>query len=63
MRTIQTLLSARHVVPVDTENSVLENHSIAIDSGRIVEILPTQKAIQSYSANTHIEYDNHILMP
>ena len=63
MRTIQTLLSARHIVPVDIENSVLKNHSIAIDSGRIVDILPTQKALQTYSANSHIEYHKHILMP
>ncbi|MCL4167228.1 UNVERIFIED_CONTAM: hypothetical protein GTU68_023960, partial [Idotea baltica] len=63
MRTIQTLLSARHIVPVDTNNSVLSNHSIAIDNGRIVEILPTPKALQTYSANSHIEYDKHILMP
>ncbi len=60
---IQTLLSARHIVPVDRENSVLENHSIAIDNGRIVDILPTQKALKTYSTNSHIEYDNHILMP
>ncbi|MDW3095279.1 MAG: TRZ/ATZ family hydrolase [Gammaproteobacteria bacterium] len=63
MRTIQTLLSARHVVPVDTEDSILENHSIAIDNGRIADILPTQKALENFSANSHIEYDNHILMP
>jgi 5-methylthioadenosine/S-adenosylhomocysteine deaminase len=63
MRTIQTLLSARHVVPVDTQNSVLEHHSVAIDNGRIVDILPTQKALQNYHANSHIDYNNHILMP
>lgn len=63
MRTIQTLLSARHIVPVDTENSVLNNHSIAIDNGRIVDVLPTQTALETYSANSQIEYDNHILMP
>ncbi len=63
MHTIQTLLSARYIVPVNTENSVLENHSIAIDNGRIVDILPTQKALENYSANSCIEYDSHILMP
>ncbi len=63
MRTIQTLLSARHIVPVDKENSVLENHSIAIDNGRILEILPTPQAVETYSPGAHIEYDSHILMP
>ena len=63
MHAIQTLLSARHIVPVDPDNSVLKHHSIAIDNGRIVDILPTEEAIKTYSATSHIEYDNHILMP
>ncbi len=63
MQTVQTLLSARYIVPVDTNNSVLEYHSIAIEDGRILDVLPNSEIGSRYSAKTHIEYDNHILMP
>lgn len=63
MRTIQTLLSAHYIVTVDDNNTVLENHSIAIDNGRIVDIVPTENATQLFNANSHIEYERHILMP
>lgn len=63
MQTIQTLLSARYIVPVDSDNSVLENYSIAIDNGRIVAIQATEQAREQFNPHTHIEYENHILMP
>ncbi len=63
MQTIQTLLSARYIVPVDTNNSVLEYHSIAIEDGRIIDVFPSSEINSRYSAKTHIEYDHHILMP
>ena len=63
MRNIHTLLSAQYVVPVEPENTVLEDHSIAIDNGRIVEICPTDEAIKSFSPMSHHQYEHHILMP
>jgi len=63
MQSIQTLLSAKHIVTVDSANTVLKNHSIAVDNGRIVDIIPTEKALEVFSATSHHEYDNHILMP
>ena len=63
MRTIQTLLSSRYIVPVEPIDTVLENHSIAIDNGRIVDILPTEQALQEFNAKMHHDYDQHILMP
>lgn len=63
MRTIQTLLSARHVVTVDNHDTILDDHSIAINNGRIIDILPTDKALTLFEANTHLEFASHILMP
>lgn len=63
MRPIQTLLSSRYIVPVEPIDCILENHSIAIDNGRILEILPTEQAHQQFNAKTTLEYDQHILMP
>ena len=63
MQNIHTLLSAKYVVPVEPENTVLQDHSIAIDNGRIVDVCPTERAIQLYTSQTHFEYEHHILMP
>ena len=59
MRSIQTLLTAGTVIPVDPQDSILIDHSIAIDQGRIIDLLPTAEALQQYQANQHIEYDEH----
>lgn len=60
---IQTLLSSRMIVPVEPIDTVLTEHAIAIDNGRIVDILPRSQALEKYLPNTHIDYDQHILMP
>ena len=61
--TIDTLLHARWVIPVDPEDSVLEHHSIAIQGGRILEILPTTKAQGKYDAAVEQTFPDHALMP
>ena len=63
MRPIQTLLSSRYIVPVEPIDCILKNHSIAIDNGRILDILPTEWAHQQFNAKTTLEYEQHILMP
>jgi len=40
------IISARWLIPIRPSNTVLHNHSVVIDNGRIVEISPTQNAIQ-----------------
>ena len=60
---IQTLLSSRYIVPVEPLDTVLTEHAIAIDNGRIIDILPRAQAVEKYAPNTHLEYDQHILMP
>ncbi len=60
---IDTLLHARWVIPVDPENRVLDHHSVAIQGGRILEILPTEAAREKYaSANEH-ELPAHAVIP
>lgn len=60
---IDTLIHAKWVMPIDKKNSILENHSIAIAHGLIVEVLPTSQAKQKYTANTEIERPTHAVMP
>jgi 5-methylthioadenosine/S-adenosylhomocysteine deaminase len=63
MKTTETLLHARWVIPVEPDATVLEYHSIAINEGRISAILPTADARQSYQAQTTLEFDRHALIP
>lgn len=63
MQSIDTLISAKHILPVIPENTVLEDHSIAINNGRIIDIKPRDKALARYEAQSHIEFDHHIVMP
>lgn len=63
MRTIDTLISARWILPIEPAGIVLEHHSIAIDAGRIVALLPTIDAAIGFAAREQIELNQHVLMP
>ena len=60
---IATLINARWIVPVEPEGQVLEHHALAIDSGRILAILPQAEAAARYLADTCLTFDRHVLMP
>jgi len=51
------------IIPVDTDFSVLEDHSIAIDHGRIIDLLPTEEASNKYTARHDIDRKQHALIP
>jgi 5-methylthioadenosine/S-adenosylhomocysteine deaminase len=61
--TIDTLLHARWIIPVDPENGVLDHHSLAVQGGRILEILPTNEARTKYSAANEHELPAHAVIP
>ncbi|MCK4705127.1 MAG: TRZ/ATZ family hydrolase [Gammaproteobacteria bacterium] len=63
MKNIDTLLHARWIIPVDGNERCLVDHSIAIHEERILDILPGDKAKQTYQAQTEINYSNHALIP
>lgn len=63
MTNIDTLISARWVIPVEPDDNVLEYHSVAIHGGRVVAILPTAEAQRTYRPTEHISLDNHALIP
>ena len=60
---IDTLLNARWIIPVNPSDELLENHSLAIQAGHIVEILPTKHAEQKYKAKHSQALDQHALIP
>jgi len=63
MHNIDLLIDARWVVTVNNNNDVLEQHSVAIDKGRIIEILPSSVASDRYIAKTHHQLGDKALMP
>ena len=60
---VDTLISARWIVPIIPENQILENHSLIIHEGRIKAILPTTDALQQYQPKKQVNVKNHALMP
>jgi 5-methylthioadenosine/S-adenosylhomocysteine deaminase len=63
MQSIDTLLNARWIIPVEPREAVLEDHSIALLNGRILEILPTLHAPARYRWDVSVKLDTHVLIP
>jgi len=60
---VDTLIDARWIVPVEPAHQVLPHHSIAVDGGRIVAILPSADAHGRYQARRHFRLEDHVLIP
>ncbi|MEM7196121.1 MAG: TRZ/ATZ family hydrolase [Pseudomonadota bacterium] len=63
MKTIDSLISSPWIIPVDAQSSVLQDHGIAIDKGKIVAIAPLDELNTGYQAKTTRHLDNHIVTP
>ncbi len=63
MQTIDTLLQARWIIPVEPENQTLEDYALAIRDGRLVDILPAQQAQTKYTPIEHLKLPSHVLIP
>ena len=63
MMHIDTLLHARWLIPIEPEDTVYDNYSLAIDKGRIIDVLATDKAKQVYSATVTENLSTHVLLP
>ncbi|WP_018954057.1 TRZ/ATZ family hydrolase [Thioalkalivibrio sulfidiphilus] len=63
METIDTLIKARWIIPVEPDDTVLEHHALAIRAGRIVALLPSAEADSRYRADTVHELPHHALIP
>jgi 5-methylthioadenosine/S-adenosylhomocysteine deaminase len=63
MQSIDSLIHARWIIPVGPDDRVLEHYSIAIDNGRILELLPSEDARSKYSADKEHDLLDHALIP
>jgi 5-methylthioadenosine/S-adenosylhomocysteine deaminase len=57
------LLHPRWIIPVDPAESVLCYHSLAVAGGRILALLPTDKARADIQAAQELELPDHVLIP
>lgn len=63
LQSIDSLVSARWVIPVVPRDSIYDNYSIAILDNRIVDLLPSDQAVTKYRAKTVMQLNQHVLIP
>ncbi len=63
MQPVDLLVSARWVIPVEPDATVLADHSIAVTGGRIAAILPSAEAERLYRPTEHVRLEQHALIP
>jgi 5-methylthioadenosine/S-adenosylhomocysteine deaminase len=61
-KTAETLISAGWVIPVNPEGLVLEDHTVAIEDGRIRDLFPSGERDQWQAART-LDLPGHALLP
>ncbi len=62
-QTAELRIDARWIIPVTAPGLVLERHSLLVNGGDIVDILPREEAGRRYAARQVVELDHHALAP
>jgi 5-methylthioadenosine/S-adenosylhomocysteine deaminase len=60
---VDTLLHCRWVVPVVPRDRVLGNHTVVIDAGRIVDIVPSDVVATRYRGHESVDLPSHAVTP
>ncbi len=63
MKTADLVVHARWIIPVEPEDSILEQHAVAIRDGRILAILPSSEARSGFRSAETVELTEHLLIP
>lgn len=65
MHSIDLLVHPQWIVPVEPHNTVLTCHSIVVNGGKIIDILPRNQAITQYQpiAKEEINLENQVVLP
>jgi 5-methylthioadenosine/S-adenosylhomocysteine deaminase len=62
-QSVDLLIEARWVVPVEPHAVVLEDHAVAVQDGCIVALLPIAEARLAYAPRERVELHEHALIP
>jgi 5-methylthioadenosine/S-adenosylhomocysteine deaminase len=60
---IDSLILPRWIIPIEPGNTLWEHKAIAVNDGRIVDILAKQDALDKYQTNNLISLDQHVVLP
>jgi 5-methylthioadenosine/S-adenosylhomocysteine deaminase len=63
MQHCDTLILADWCIPVEPHETVLAGHAVAVNNGRIVELLPAAEARARFEPGVLIERPGHVLIP
>jgi 5-methylthioadenosine/S-adenosylhomocysteine deaminase len=63
MQSVDLIIHARWVIPVEPEETVLDHHCVVVDEGVIVDVLPSARAKEKYKASQTEHLENHALIP
>ena len=63
MDTIDLIISPKWLIPVVPKETCLQDHSLVVNQGRIIDILPTDAIGSRYEATKHIKLASHALIP
>jgi len=60
---VDTVIEARWVIPVEPARSVLPDHAVVVNGGRISAVLPAAEARFAYIPKQHVVLAEHALIP
>ncbi len=63
MQHCDTLIAPRWCIPVEPAGVVLEGHAAVVVDGRIVDLLPLDRALETYQPSIVVERPQHVLIP
>ncbi|HKQ80978.1 MAG TPA: amidohydrolase family protein [Steroidobacteraceae bacterium] len=63
MPAVDTVITARWVLPIEPSAALLDWHSVVVHQGRIRAVLPRDAAREQYRAELTIERPDHLLLP
>ena len=62
-QTVDTLIEARWIIPIEPANTVLDHHALVIHDQRIVDLLPIEQARIRYQPRTSHQLNQHAVLP
>lgn len=63
LETIDTLIGAEWLLPIEPKDVVLRDHGVAIRDGRIVAVLDFAEALQRFAPKQQLFLSGHVLLP
>lgn len=63
MQAIDQLIQAKWIITGNSHQRILENHCLLLQQGKIIDIVPFEKAKTQYTAKETHHYSEHAIMP